>query len=278
MNGPPPKLPWQARTYDTSRRLFERSVIAARSVLVGIGLGLLDRQALHAIDELYYHRQRKYHDESYNLSGLLPWEADVIERHFQGCRSVLLTGAGAGREAIALEQRGLEVAAFECHPELVHFGNELLARRKFKSRIVLAPRDECPPDAPICDAAIAGWASYMMIQPRTVRIRFLQQLQVRLPNDAPLLLSFFARDFDAQHWRLAATIANGFRRIRRRSRTEVGDDLAPNFVHYFSEAEIAAELEAGGFRMVEFSKSDYPHAVGRAVVTHSSQPVVSVAT
>jgi hypothetical protein len=255
--------------------LFERSVIAARSVVVGVGLGLLDRHALHAIDELYYHRTRMYHDESYNLSGLVPWEADVLEQHFQGCRSVLVTAAGAGREVIALERRGLEVAAFECHPALVQVGNELLARQRLSSRIVLAPRDECPADAPVCDSAIAGWASYMLIQPRAARIRFLQQLRTRVPNGAPLLLSFFARDQDARHWRLAATIANGFRRIRRRPRTEVGDDLAPNFVHYFSEAEVAAELTAGGFRMVEFSTSGYPHAVARAIVPDFNQAMVT---
>jgi hypothetical protein len=245
--------------------LFERSVVAARSVVVGVGLGLLDRQSLHAIDELYYNRLRMYHDEAYNLSGLFAWEADVVDRHFERCRSVLLTAAGAGREVVALERRGLEVAAFECHPELVYVGNQLLAHQGLNSRIVLAARDECPPDAPPCDSAMAGWASYMLIQPRAVRIRFLKQLRAHLPNGAPLLLSFFARDEDARHWRVAAAIANGFRRVRRRPRTEVGDDLAPNFVHYFSEAEVAAELDAGGFQMVEFSKSDYPHAVARAV-------------
>jgi hypothetical protein len=270
MSGLPAKLPWQARAYDASRTVFERSVVVARSVVVGVGLGLLDRDALHAIDELYYHRQRMYYDESYNLSGLRSWEADVLERHFQGCRSVLLTAAGGGRELIALEQRGLEVTAFECHRELVHVGNELLARQGLTSRIILAPRDECPSDAPICDAAIAGWASYMLIQPRAVRIRFLQQLRAQVPNGAPLLVSFFARDQDARHWRLAATIANGFRRIRRRPRAEVGDDLAPNFVHYFSEGEVASELDAGGFRMIEFSGSGYAHAVARAIVPGSN--------
>jgi hypothetical protein len=271
MNGLPVKLPWQARAYDASRRMFEESVVAARSVLVGIGLGLLDRRALHAIDELFYGRMRMYHDASYNLSGLFAWESNVIERHFHGCRSVLLTSAGGGREVVALERRGFEVVAFECHPGLVEVGNQLLAQHELTSRIALAPRDECPANAPACDSAIVGWAGYMLIQPRSLRIRFLHQLRSHLPTGAPLLLSFYAREVDARHWRLSAAIANALRRVRGASRAEVGDDLVPNFVHYFSEAEIAAELDAGGFRMIEFSRVVYPHAVAHAIGPASGQ-------
>lgn len=264
MSDLPQKVPRQVRVYDASLRVFEASVVRARTVLVGIWLGLLDRRALHAFDELFYRRMRKYHDEGYNLSGLFDWEADALDNHFQGCRSLLVTSAGGGREAIALARRGLDVFAFECHPDLVGVGNQLLSREGLNARIELASRDECPTHVPICDGAIVGWGSYMLIQPRTLRIRFLQRLRTHLPGGAPLLLSFFAREHDSPQLRLIAAIANALRRVRGRQRVEVGDDLVPNFVHHFSEAEIVAELEAGGFRMVEFSKAGYPHAIAKA--------------
>jgi hypothetical protein len=65
--------------------------------------------------------------------------------------------------------------------------------------------------------------------------------------------------------RLTATIANRLRRVRGRQAAEIGDDLVPNFVHFFSESEIATEFESGGFQMVEFSSAGYPHAIAKAV-------------
>ena len=261
------KVPWKARVYDASRRLFAISGATARAAFVGTWLGFLDRHALHAADELYYRHTRMYHSDRHNLSGLFDWEADAIDRHFQSCRSLLVTSAGGGREVVALERRGLDVLAFECHPELVQVANQLLSREGLKARIALAPRDECPMRIPMCDGVIVGWAGYMLMQQRTRRIRFLQQLRTHMPAGGPLLLSFFARHEDSRYLRLTAAIANGLRMVRGRPRAEVGDDLAPNFVHRFSDDEIAPELQAGGFQLVEFSTAGYPHAVAQVVGT-----------
>ena len=252
------------RVYDASRPIFERSLAAARAVFVGTWLGLLDRGALHATDELYYRRTLSYRDTGYNLSGLFPWEIAAIERHFQDCRSVLVTAAGGGREVVALERRGLDVVAFECNPELAGSANELLSREGLRSRVALAPRDECPVDIPMCDGITIGWTSYTLMQHASTRIRFLKQLSTHVPYDAPVLLSIFPRRKTARYLRTVAGTANVFRMMLGRRRAEVGDDLAPNFVHHFLESELAAELEAGGFRLVEFSQSGEAYAVARA--------------
>ena len=259
-----PKLPWIVRAYDASRPVFERSLMAARALFVGTWLGLLDRDALHATDELYYRRARTYYDARYNLSGLFPWETAAIHRHFQSCRSILVTAAGGGREVVALERRGLDVVAFECNPELAKSANELLSREGLRSRVALAPRDECPDEIPMCDGIVIGWTSYTLMQHRSTRVRFLRQLRAHVPPDAPVLLSFFAQRKTARYLRTVAATANVVRMIRGRPRAEVGDDLVPNFAHHFLENELAAELEAGGFRLVEFSSSGETHAVARA--------------
>lgn len=258
------KEPWKLRVYGASRRLLDVSIVTARAVFTGTWLGLLSRESLHAGDALYYRRARMYHTDAHNLSGLFPWEADAIDRYFSGCRALLVTSAGGGREAVALERRGFGVFAFECHPELVHVANELLSRERLNTRVALVARDECPVDMPTCDGVVVGWASYMLIHPRSVRIRFLKQLRAHVPSGAPLLLSFFARQETTSYLRLSAAIANGFRWVSRRERVEEGDDLVPNLVHHFSEQEITAELQAGGFRLVEFSGTGYPHAIAQA--------------
>jgi hypothetical protein len=259
------KVPRRVRAYDASRRWFDVFITAARGVFVGTWLGLLDRTALHATDEVYYRRTRMYHDEHYNLSGFFPWEGQALEQYFQGCRSVLVTSAGGGREVVALARRGLAVAAFECHPGLAQGANELLSREGLTARVALAPRDECPSDIPTCDGAIIGWTSYTLMQHASTRVRFLKQLRAHLPNGAPLLVSVFARREALRYLRIVRGTANVLRAIRGRQKAELGDDLVPNFVHHFSEDELAAELEAGGFRLAEFSRVGSPHAVAHAV-------------
>ena len=267
------RVPWRVRAYDTSRRWFEGSIAIARGVFIGMWLGLLDRTALHAIDELYYRRTRMYHDDDFNLSGFFPWEAQAVDRHFGGCRSVLVTAAGGGREVVTLERRGLSVAAFECNDELVQRANALLSRERLEARIALARRDECPPEVPTCDGAIIGWSSYTLMQHASTRIRFLKQLRARLPHGAPLLVSVFARGEAIRYLRIVARTANVLRVIRGRPKAELGDDLGPNFVHRFSEDELAAELDAGGFRLAEFSRVGAPHAVAHAVEALKAPPV-----
>ena len=259
------RVPLRVRAYDASRRWFDVSITAARGVFAGTWLGLLDRAALHATDALYYRRMRMYHDEQYNLSGFFPWEAQALERHFGGCRSVLVTSAGGGREVVSLERRGLAVAAFECNAELVQRANELLSREGFEARVALAPRDECPADVRTCDGVIIGWTSYTLMQHATTRIRFLKQLRARVPHGAPLLVSVFARREATRYLRIVVRTANVLRVIRGRQKAELGDDLIPNFVHHFSEDELAAELDAAGFRLAEFSRVGAPHAVAHAV-------------
>ena len=259
------RVPWRVRAYDTSRRWFEGSIAIARGVFIGTWLGLLDRAALHAIDELYYRRTRMYHDEQYNLSGFFPWEVQAFDRHFQGCQSVLVTSAGGGREVVALERRGLAVAAFECHPGLTQTANELLQREGFTTRVALVPRDECPSDIPTCDGAIIGWTSYTLMQHASTRVRFLKQLRAHLRNGAPLLVSVFARREALRYLRIVTASANVLRALRGRQKAELGDDLVPNFVHHFTEDELAVELEAGGFRLAEFSRVGSPHAIAHAV-------------
>jgi hypothetical protein len=54
------------------------------------------------------------------------------------------------------------------------------------------------------------------------------------------------------------------RRLTLRERVEEGDFLEPNFVHYFTQAELRAELEEAGFKLEAFEARPYGHAVARA--------------
>jgi hypothetical protein len=253
------------KLYVRSTRGLETCKRTLDALFTGIWLGLLDRESLHAIDRRYYDRQTKYHRPEYNLQGLWPWELAVLERYFVNGSAVLVASVGGGREAIGLGRLGYDVDAFECHPELVRVANELLTQEGFPGTVSLAPRDGCPRLVRSYGGVIVGWGGYMLIQQRARRVAFLRALRARVSASSPILLSFFSRHGTERYFALVARLANVGRVLRRKTHVEVGDALVPNYVHFFTEDEIAGELAAGGFRMEQFAVSPYGHAVGLAV-------------
>jgi hypothetical protein len=264
---------------DRRIRAYRAATIRRRQLLKlanacfdGFWLGLLDRAALDRLDELFYSRGQDvengraftYLDEQHNLAGLRDWEAAAIEAHFPPGARVIVTGAGGGREVIALLERGFDAVGYEPNEALVAAGSELIRRLGHEDRLRVSERDAFPPDAPSCDAVLVGWGSYMLIPGRARRLAFLRAVRRSLPEGAPILCSFFLRRPNARYFTIVAETANLLRRIRRAERVERGDTIGHNFVHSFTRAEIEAELAEGGFRLVAFAAEPYGHAVALA--------------
>lgn len=250
--------------YITSQQWFTKILILFQSVFTGLWLGLLDRKALHKYDQFYYDKINTYQNDIYNLSGLFEWEKTCLDKYFNNVKKILLIGAGGGREVIALHNLEYEVEAYECNPRLVECANELLSRRNVPVRVSINDRDASPQTAEFVDGIICGWAMYMLIQSRKSRVAFLKGLRNQCKTGAPILLSFFSRTNDSFHYRFILLIGNILRCLLRRERIEIGDDLQPNFVHFFTEQEIASELNEGGFDFVYYCTNEYGHAVGLA--------------
>jgi hypothetical protein len=260
-------------------RAYRAATIRRRQVLTlanacfdGFWLGLLDPAMLARLDEQFYGEERdtedgrsfSYGDERRNLSGLRDWEAAAIDAHFPSGGRVIVTGAGGGREVIALLERGFDAIGYEPNEELVRAGAGLLRRLGHGDRLRRNERDAFPADAPACDAVVVGWGSYMLIPSRERRVAFLRAARGALPEGAPILCSFFVRSPGARYFDVVAVTANLVRRIRRAEPVEVGDTIGRNFVHRFTRDEIESELAAGGFRTVTFSARPYGHAVAVA--------------
>lgn len=257
----PPTL---VRLYFFSWRLLNRLVGLLFSAFTGLWLGILDRDSLHAVDQLYYDGQALYRDPEYNCRGLFPWEQEMIERYFARSRRLLLFGAGGGREMIALGRLGYQVDGYECNPEFVHQANELLSQSGVPGMVRPHARDQFPEIDGIYEGLIFGWGSYMLIQGRERRVRFLQECAARLLPEAPVLLSFYNQEETRLNDGLVVRIGSAARRLLRREALEPGDSLAPNYVHYFSKEQIASEMKEAGFAIVHYSAHSYGHAVGMA--------------
>jgi hypothetical protein len=188
----------------------------------------------------------------------------MVSRFFPSGGRLLVAAAGGGREIYALHGRGYEIDAFECHAELVRCANRFLSDAGIPCEVQYAPCDRAPVGDAHFDAVIIGWGAYMLIQGRRRRVEFLESLRARVDAGAPLLLSFFVRRRDGLYYPTVRGIANFFRRVRFAERVELGDSLAPNYVHYFDEAQLAAELKCGGFQLELYGTREYGHAVARA--------------
>lgn len=254
------------------RRRLRQTADAAQA---GLWLGVMDRDALHALDEAYYAGAASYTSDRHNLRGLFPWETEAVDGYFAGRASLLVLGAGGGREALALARRGFRVDAFECNAALVEHAGALLARERCDARVRALPRDAVP-EAGRWDGAVVGWSAYMLMAGRQRRIALLRGLAARLPEGAPVLLSFWTRAEGGHRERIVAGVGGAVRRLLRAEPLEPGDDLAPNFVHRFTESEVAAELAAAGFRLARFETEGVgPYDSGWAVGIREDQTTTS---
>ena len=252
------------RVHRLTNALLRRGLLAARASFDGAWLGILDHEATHALDEAYYDETRKYTDEAYNRRGLHDWEREALERFFGGRRRIVVTGAGGGREVLALLGLGYDAVGYEPNPGLVEFGAGLLERDGHLERLRHVDRDAWPRDSGPCDGIVVGWGSYMLIRGRERRVEFLREARARLEPGAPLLLSFFPRTGRPAYLRLVALVGNAVRRVRRAPPLEFGDAMERNYVHYFDRPEIASELDEAGFDLVWYDASGYGKAVGLA--------------
>ncbi len=253
-----------ARVYFFFRAALRKSTALAHICFEGFWLGVGSRRFFHEVDRLCYNAWPLYRDESYNQGGLMAWEARAVEKYFKAGQRLLLAGAGGGRETLALVGMGFQVLGFECHEGLRSLANRLLAKQGVAAKVLHSDRDRCPKVSGAFDGLIIGWGAYMLIQGKRRRVSFLRQLRKRAAPGAPLLLSFFFRQGDTRRFRWSVGIANFIRKISFRKPIELGDGLAPNFVHYFSHAEIEEELRLAGFRLERLETLEYAHAIAFA--------------
>lgn len=254
------------RCFAGADRTVDRVVRFLKIVHEGFWLGCLNSDELNAVTSEHFENSRFYSSNDHNRSGFFDWEQDALSRLFRVGSRVLVAGAGSGREVLALRNSGFQADGFECSPALVKASEKLFDELGESDYLIHCPPDSVPPGPPDYDALIVGWGAYMHIPTRERRIRFLQALRKRAPENAPLLLSFFTRQSvsrdDVLVYRLAR-VCSSFSPVRRKG-LEIGDRISyARYIHSFTEQELAEELKAAGFRVAEFNDNGaFGYAVG----------------
>ena len=256
----------RVRIYNRVNTIYTYVVKILPVLHQGFWLGLIEAKHLENTTNSFYDYHAKYASEPYNLSGLFPWETHIFNNYFQGCRRILLGGAGGGREALALSRKGIDVTSFDCNENLVLLASRLAEKEKLSIRMLHAAPSTVPHLNTSFDGFIMGWGAYMHISGSEKRIAFLNNIRQLVQKDAPLLLSFFTRHPDSRRFRYIHRIASTIRTLRRSSiPIELGDTLDDTLDHYFTQEELNDELYAGGFKMIYYNEYPYGHAVALAI-------------
>lgn len=267
------KTPLLVHCFLLSCRITERlsglgGIIVA--IWRGCWLGILKTSQLDIANDRAYAADGFYAAAAHNESGLFVWEEDALRSHFQNCKRILLTAAGGGREAVALEKLGYDVDAWESNPQLVESGNRLLEGNGMKTRIREVPYNCFPNSDQPFDGVIIGWGAYNHVCGRENRMQFLGQLKSRVEPGLPILISYtIRRDVFRQNYLVARLVANGIRRLLFRDRLEEGDILhGAIWFHHFSADEITIEFADAGFGQIDLG--DYPY--GRSILLAQKSP------
>ena len=180
-----------------------------------------------------------------------------MEKHFAGVKTVMLIAAGGGREVLALSRMGIMVEGYECNQVLVEYGNRLLQKNKAAGRISHLTRNTVPSEIRQYDAVIIGWGAYSHIKGGPARIKFLKDLYPFMHAGSRLMISFIWVKERSNRDRMIQKISGFFGSFCRGEKSELGDKLVPNYMHYFREDEIRAELSQAGYRTLEYDEEKH---------------------
>lgn len=268
---------------DTAARRFDR----VRSAFV---TRFAPESVLDAYNELTYDATPVYNAGSSSFrQGLFNWEQEMIGLAFpKAPGTVLVGGAGGGREAFALAALGYAVVAFDPSAGLARSmarqaqGNgrveALIGRYEDLPRLVSA-RDGSEVDlrarAPF-DAAMFGWTSYSHVRTSAARITALRVLG-ELTNGSVVVSFFLARQGPSHQPGRARRIAQalGFR--------SNGDSFTPyiGFYHHSTAAEIEEEVRQAGLEVTHACYDDldgrWPYLVLRPSSASSAKVAESEA-
>lgn len=239
---------------------------AGDSVFDGVWMGLLSQEQQRLVNQVFFSVatepvdgvELQYVDPVHIRSGLFGWERSAASQFRRG-GTVVVSSAGAGREVHALGEMGFDVHGFEPNRSLVQAGRRVLAD---PSRLQLSEWDRFPTFDGRADAVVIGWASYMMVPERALRISLLKDAGAVLHPGGLLLVSYFDRP-DGQYYSSARAVGSFVRRLRGRPALELGDSMTPTFAHCFTPAEVSLDLDLAGFDVISVVRTPYAHALAR---------------
>lgn len=230
----------------------QRLINFFHAVQTGFWLGIMGDKSLDYSDDLIYNSTKFYREDKYNLSGLYEWEKPMIQKYFLKAKTIMVIAAGGGREVVALSRMGYEIDGYECNRNLVEYASGLLTKNTITNTIKYLPRNSIPTEIKKYDGIIIGWGAYSFITGSKTRLSFLSDLYPFLNKEASLLISFLYTKKRTRSDKIIKKVSDFFRFFTNRVKTEAGDRLVPDYMHYFTEEEIKEELTRCNYKVKDF--------------------------
>ncbi len=262
--------------------LIDRAYVALGALRDELALAYVPAETWTAVVRQRYAGQVDlYCDPTYRANRLWPWEESAVLAFFpRPPARVLVGGAGAGREMIALAERGYAVAGFDPSPPLFGALGEHLRQAGLEAPIALAgyedliralgePGAAAPHGVPAgfwqeggFEAVLLGFGSFSYVVEPAARLGLLQGL-ARLCPGGPVLMSFEEQEETRGRLARCVRLVRAVLRHAPGSRAlDAGDRLGGcGFEHAFTAGEIEALASAAGYRVGRFASRPYPHAV-----------------
>jgi SAM-dependent methyltransferase len=231
-------------------RLLGWELYRCSRVMGFLAAGVLDHATLRRSIERDW--ANFFADEHEVLVGLWPWEREFYGRFLEPGSSLLLIGAGSGRDVLGLLEAGHRVEGVELSRRSADRARRILADANLHATIHTAAIEDWTPSGRF-DAIVFSWYCYSLIPVAKRRVEILAKLRERLLPGGRILISYLPRQ---EHPSRLIPIAAWLMRLTRSDwRLEPGDNLifVPahiRFQHTFRPEEIEAEALAAGLRVV----------------------------
>jgi SAM-dependent methyltransferase len=188
-------------------------------------------------------------------AGLELWEQRLYDNRLRRGDRVLLVGCGAGRDLLALAERGYEVTGLDPMPELVESAQEHLRRRGLNATVRQGFVEAAELNGPY-DVVILAGCSYCYVSGTKTRISTLARLKTSVSARGLLIVTFAAAQRRSPLFvgmtRLASWLSGSD------WKAEHGDSLSRGYFarrllryeHLFVPGEVARECAEAGWRLI----------------------------
>ena len=204
---------------------------------------------------------RNHYDDSYkDVAARLPegwykwtlesWEGNVLARHKLTSGTILVLGAGVGREAIALAQRGFVVVGLDINRESLCVASQQAMAKGLQPLFAQADFLAIPIGPARVDYVFMSGIMYSSIPGRERRQAWLRSLRPCMNEQGLVVLNFLiARELETNTHRLIHRLNRLLTMFPGTNQSyQLGDTCSQNhFLHAFvDEKEVRSELRDAG--------------------------------
>lgn len=229
--------------------------------LYGVLPVLLPPDELIALTRTYYRRsyeglEQDFHADRYKWT-LDNWEETVAAKHMASNGTVVVLGAGLGRESIALAERGHRVIGLDNNYDGLHIAAARASETRLPVVFLQGDFRQLPIGNGQADYLFLSSVMYSAIPGRRQRQECIRAFRSALRQEGKIVLSFlFSHEWQTKSHRLIEAVNRWLLKLPGSNQDyQLGDFCShSHFMHAFlDETELRSELAEAGATILELN-------------------------